>query len=514
MVANFGYPVVRFVLLAQATNVVASASDEYVFKDLPPWGDSLFGEWRTEGSGYRETGVHDVRHVGWSWNHIRTGTPFCSTSYMEPSDERVFQFEGAGCTYPKEECHQVGGHPFDSICMQDPEKPFSVLGPDCWNKKCSYGDVEVSRQTCQATLGGAFVGPQAFGSVSSPYAVDGVYVGGSWCLVPGRHTVLGPACYGDECFTEELATVCEELDGTVYADLYCVLNAKYTVVGPICRPSLAMDIATDACYPQETVETCTAMGGKTVGDIFCVLPDVYSALGPFCSSSSFVDSNSTENCLGDRGLEICNALGGTSFAEGIFCAIKGNDYHFYGAFVGGGCLAIGDSAGGEKSFCESEWGGMNLGSCACVFKGDYTVGAPLRWDDTTFYPEFEKRVEEFPQTGAGFVLKDSYSVYGPNCYGSQCYIATDDCEAAGGMSIGGIFCAIPNSKSKKGFEFTAEEGLPGGVVLIISLLSAAAVVEGILIFWFRRKWRSQPAENENLKQEAAKDLSSSSSPDE
>jgi hypothetical protein len=149
------------------------------FKELPPWGDSLFGEWEVEGSHYRHSGLNDVRHSGWSWNAIRTNTPFCATMYLEDEeDERPYEI--SSCTYPTEECANMGGSLFDSICMEDPAKPFTVVGPDCWNKNCSIGGMEETIATCEETLGGTFVAPTLLES-----AVSGQRVVPVWCLVPG-----------------------------------------------------------------------------------------------------------------------------------------------------------------------------------------------------------------------------------------------------------------------------------------------------------------------------------------
>ena len=83
-----------------------------------------------------------------------------------------------------------------------------------------------------------------------------------------------------------------------------------------------------------------------------------------------------------------------------------------------------------------------------------------------------------------FILRGSYTLYGPNCYGETCHIATAGCEKAGGMSISGIFCAIPDA-SKKPFSFLTDsgEGLPNGIIVILSLLSAIIA----MLYWWRKK---------------------------
>jgi hypothetical protein len=296
--------------------------------------------------------------------------------------------------------------------------------------------------------------------------------------------VLGPACYGDTCFTEELQSVCTSLGGTVYADVYCVMDSTYTVVGPVCKPNATAAVALDECFPKETVETCSSLGGKTIGDLFCILEGQYSALGPFCygGDDGELGTNGTE-CFPERGREICSALQGASFGQGHFCVLEGNDYHVMGDYWGGGCQGLGFSA------CKEDFGGMDLGTCGCVFKGDYTVGAPLQWGSASILPEWEQR-KALPYQGMGLILNGTYTLYGPSCYGSSCSIATNGCEKAGGMSIGGIFCAISVNKNKASF-FSADGGLPGGIILILAVLGGIVFVESIvMVYWWYNKKRS------------------------
>jgi hypothetical protein len=496
-------------LLLLLVPLLVTANNDFI--DLPPWSDSPFGEWELEGSLYRMNGVGDIRHNGWSWNHIRTTPSFCATSYLpvnasQAEEEHPRVYEMSGCQTPNEQCEKMGGSVFGYNCMEDPKKPFTVLGPDCWNKKCSIGDLATSRQICESTLGGAFVSPQAFGSSGHPYATEGIWVSGSYCFVPGRHTVLGPACYGNTCFKEELASVCSSLGGTVYADIYCLLDAKYTVVGPICRPSRqnVSDAVAEQCLTEETIEFCTDMGGSSVGDVFCVLEGEYSALGPFCWAFAYLknendsnnitatdSNNTTPECLTEEGLEACNSLGGTPIGDGLFCVLKGNDYHYWGEYWGGGGIGIGSLSGDffNSSVCESDFGGTNLGSCGCILKGDYTVGVPMNWGETQIHPEqAEWDLLGYDGSGFSFVLDGTYTVYGPNCYGEMCFPAPTQCEKGGGVSIaGGLICAVSSSKSTS-FSFTTEEGLPAGIILILSLLSFIVVVQSVVLFiWWRKR---------------------------
>jgi len=279
------------------------------------------------------------------------------------------------------------------------------------------------------------------------------------------------------------------LGGTVYADIYCILDPKYTVVGPVCRPNtLNVSDATEDCLTEDTVEFCTAKGGTTVGDIFCLLEGEYSALGPLrLGIEDQFGSNNTELDT-DVGIEACNAAGGTPIGDkGLFCVIQGNEYHYIGEYWGGGCIGIASKGG----TCETDLGGISVGNCGCLFSGDFTVGAPLYWGTTRFQPEEEERDLMVYGDGVGFILKGSYTIYGPNCYGATCYPASGECEKGGGISIGGgIFCAIPKSKTKTTFSFTAEENLPGGIILILSLLSFIVVVQSLVFFFWWRKQQS------------------------
>lgn len=434
-----------------------------------PWGESLFGEvFRTnKGSEYCHTGVNDVRHAGWSWSSVKTMTPPWLHAYFPPGEMGEMESEMWGCHDITDECHQVGGAMFGDLCMEDPENPFTAIAPGCWNRTCRGQEfIATDQTTCTISLGGVYTKPISLATIETTDngTFDRSFVGGSWCFVPGKHTVLGPACYGDECFTEELQKVCASVNGIVYADLYCVMRTEYTVIGPICNPeSTAVD-----CFPETTVEICTGMGGTTVGDIFCILEGEYSALGPFCFTYESPLGTSNTHCFADEGSKACTALGGTSFGDGLFCAIPGHDYHMFGAYGGGGCTLIGDEQEGPSP-CMQELNGMSLGKCACIFKGDYTVGAPVRWGDTSFRIDRETPADSFAldvDVSMGFILKGSYTVYGPSCYGTACYPASSECVKAGGTAVGGIFCAMPNFDSA-----ASENGWSVRVIVALSVFS-------------------------------------------
>jgi len=484
--------VVLPMMLGRHIPVVAAADAQVL--PVPPWGDSLFGEWEVEGSQYRLAGTNDVRHIGWSWGAIHTMTPPCSTAYRKFANESTGTWAISACSNPDDACQAVGGSLFQDICMEtDPDRhPFAVVGPECWQKNCSISNPQNTQKVCEEELGGQWVYPQAFSTGEDVIGADqdGVFVGGSYCLVPGKHTVFGPACYGATCYTDSLRSVCQDkLGGTVYGDLYCVMDPKYTVVGPICRPDAAGATNDDPqCYPEETAATCAALGGEAVGDgVFCILPsEDNSILGPFCMYE--LGQNFTE-CLNDEGLKACNSLGGTPFGDGLFCAIQGSDYHYYADFFKG-CVGIGDI---DSGVCQKELGGMSVGSCGCIWKGDYTVGAPLRWGDVTLQPErdmwYDITHELAWSGGIGFILKGSYTLYGPNCYGSTCYIGgVDDCEKAGGVSIAGIFCGVPTAGG------SSKESLSSGMIAVLSVLSVLLFVQSVvMVIWWRRRTAANPS---------------------
>jgi hypothetical protein len=115
---------------------------------------------------------------------------------------------------------------------------------------------------------------------------------------------------------------------------------------------------------------------------------------------------------------------------------------------------------------------------------------------TRIEPEQEERDLLAYGNGMGFVLDGTYTVYGPNCYGNTCYPAKTECEKGGGFSIGGLFCAVSRSKSNKSFGFTTEEGLPGGIIMILSLLSFIVVVQSVVLFiWWRKRGTDKDKES-------------------
>jgi hypothetical protein len=415
---------------------------------LPPWGWSSYGNVDEYGSLYFKAsgfGV-DIVRPGWSWKSNRQDqlvAPFCYDTvpgYMSSC------FTGQ----VEESCQtELQGTPtYENLfCLTN--KPHAIVGPVCWNRTC-YG--EETRQACEE-VNGWFVG----GESSSFATPDGVVISSQdvgWCVVPGSdHTVFGPACYGLDCYTDELAEACQKLNGTNFADRFCLLDRSYTVVGPVCTPSEGAIEEASECYAEETALVCSEMGGTSVGGIFCILKGEYSVLGPFCSSQS-IDTEPGilyPICVSvEEGESACLALSGQSIGNGTFCILEGNDYHLLGPLCNGdgGCWIFDDSKGGGENDCLSKFGGQSVGGSYCILKGDYTIVGPSKYGDIRFTGEnvLAKDMDEtmihdvIEGDSSWYVLNGSYSVYGPTCYGSACY--DGDCIGAGGSQINSIFCVM------------------------------------------------------------------------
>ena len=148
------------------------------------------------------------------------------------------------------------------------------------------------------------------------------------------------------------------------------------------------------------------------------------------------------------GSETCRKLNGSALADGMFCVLEGDDYHTVGPYCYAGLCTIIGRLEDEVSPCEVELGGIPIGEFICIIQGDYTVVPVLIWDNAVHFDGYESSEENSnvfrPFIGArNYMLNGSYSVYGPTCYGPTCY--DGDCGGAGGVSIGGIYCAIPDS---------------------------------------------------------------------
>ena len=413
---------------------------------FPPWGDTLFGA-EKQASPYSQAGVLEIRHLGWSWTPkaLRKAVPSCASVYSDDGGQSTGWVSGWTCGFSSDACQQVGGSPFHPLfCMEtDKGKPFTIVGPTCWNRDCVSDTKghDYVEESCKA--GGGFYDSGT--AISMSWERSYILGAAAWCYYPGSHTVLGPACYGSTCY--DIKEPCSSLGSTVFADLYCVLDdakTKYTVVGPICEPTLEEE----RCFQDETETVCAELGGFTMGDgLFCVVEGDYSALGPFSFGpiGNYTESDHDAGYGGNGETEVCTSMGGTPFGNGLFCLLPANDFHLYSDCRGGGCVVIGEGGGNgdEKSICEGDFGGRNLGRLACIFQGDFSVGSPIFWGDTSFSVDAN---EKMAHLGGSFILAGSFCIYGPTCYGSSCYLG-DDCGKAGGETVGGIFCAISEGSS-------------------------------------------------------------------
>jgi hypothetical protein len=415
---------------------------------VPPWGLSSFGYVNRYGSNYRGAfGFGDIVRPGWSWTRpeMRTSMLFC----YDTIPGRVSEcYTGQ----VKDVCEShLGGVAVagDQLCLTN--QPYAVVGPTCWNNTC-YG--KETLKACEEASG-YLIGTLHPDSESYDEAANREFWGQpvAWCVVPGdKHTVLGPACYGRECFKKELAQACESLGGTNFADLFCLLNESYTVIGPICVPTGGPIEDASVCYPEEAAAACADMNGTSVGDIFCVVEGDYSVLGPFCTTFSGQNKpeRSSSYCASEaEGKKACSELSGRSVGNGTFCVLPGLDYRLLGPLCmpGGGCLVYNDENDPSTgNGCERDFRGTAVGEHSCIIQGEYTIIGPatyggIRFDgDNVLGPDLsaESVVSLFYGDGPT-VLNGTYSVFGPACYGASCYEA--DCEP----KISGIFCALPRN---------------------------------------------------------------------
>jgi hypothetical protein len=434
-----------------------------ILAPIPPWGESSFGGHGK--SKYRLAGLLDIRRAGWSWtpSYLRKSAPFCYDTGPRPllinSSSTSACYNGDVASM----CKALGGTSSyqDTICIEDPATPFAVVGPVCWNQTC-YN--EATFETCEA-LGGQFVGePYSYKGQGQIIVEDfGLQIEpahAAWCAVPGRKSIVGPACYGEVCFTAELAQGCAALGGTSFADIFCLLDDSYTVIGPICKPTHNKTKDASVCFPEETAKLCLDMGGTNIGDIFCVIRGSnYSVLGPFCDDVSFSDDMEDVFAQCEDTSDVCREIGGTPLGDGSFCVLKGGDYVAVGPSCtsGFGCPCASDS-------CES-LGGTMMTPYMCVLKGAYSVVGPVAWDGTALIGNSlaEGVSESIIVNSNGLssmriVLNGSFSVYGPSCYGSYCY-SEGDCLEAGGSSFGGIFCAVSMAEGQSTSEGQSTRGL-------------------------------------------------------
>jgi hypothetical protein len=232
---------------------------------LPPWGFSSYGNSNANGSLYLQPAgyVLDVVRPGWSWSSNRQANrmaPFC---YDDLPGYASTCYTGQ----VQNECNASlsGGMPAYNGLFCLSHEPHVIVGPVCWNRTC-FGPE--TREACATVKNGWFVGGKGFDTATPlDETIEALDVG--WCVVPGHdYTVFGPACYGQECFTDELIDVCQQLNGTNFADRFCLLDTSaYTVVGPICTPHKGPIEADSNCYPEETEQLCSEMDGISVGEL-------------------------------------------------------------------------------------------------------------------------------------------------------------------------------------------------------------------------------------------------------
>ena len=439
----------------------------------PPWGEPTFGLYFNSilyRSGFQY--LLDIRRYGWSWtpSYLRKSAPFCYDDYPRPSwaQSKYSFYTSSKCYEVDTMCNALGGTVFNKVlCIEDPVKPFTVVGPVCWNETC-YNKKTVD--ACQQ-VGGQFIGGELDSTfnasrfnefiLSDDDSMAGVNASpesdAAWCAVPGKHTLIGPTCFGQECFKEELSAACStSLNGTSFADIFCLVDDSYTVIGPICTPT-PWNLTKDAsvCYPEETVALCQKLGGTSIGDIFCVVKGEYSVLGPFCTLSNWRDDLTYINSQCFDASDDCISLEGNSLGKGAFCVLKGEYSH-----VKPGGYHTFYNEDKNTTWCDSQ-GGTNVGINAdlyeyglgCIFKGKYSIVGPMNWGDSvgTYFVgnDIGGNINEsniIDALSSEYVLlKGEYSVYGPSCYGYSCYTGSSDCLSARGASFGGVFCAVANN---------------------------------------------------------------------
>ena len=378
------------------------------------------------------------------------------------------------------ECNALGGTVFnDVLCIEDPAKPFTVVGPVCWNETC-YN--QKTSTACEA-VGGQFIGRhndsifnasqynedlflQNFSAIHQAYWENKPSSEGAWCAVPGKHTLVGPVCYGQECFQKELSVVCNStLQGTNFADIFCLVDDAYTVIGPICTPnSINVTLDESVCYPDETVKLCQEMEGTSIGDIFRVVKGDYSVLGPFCKINGFCQGYEIDEkffyseCYDSS--NACLSLGGTLLGNGSFCVLKGE----YTLVRPDGPCCI-QQEKDDISWCEKQGGTKivnqpfdnYINEFGCIFKGKYSIVGPVSWGDsgstTLIGNEIGGNIDEsniiYSSNTGYIILKGEYSVYGPSCFSGSCHVGSSDCLAAGGANFGSIFCAVADDGTGK-----------------------------------------------------------------
>jgi hypothetical protein len=433
------------------TNSSALPYNPYTYSKVPPWGMSSFGNVDEFGSHYREAGFADIVRPGWSWTRpeLHHSAPFC----YDTLPGRVSQcYPGEVKTVCEEKLGGISAYQ-DTVCLPNKNQPFAVVGPVCWNHTCYP---EETKRACE-DIGGFVIGSGSGGVHYEEYTTGEVFVGqeAPYCAISGdSHTIIGPACYGQECFPLQLSLACQEMGGTNFANLFCLVDATHKVIGPICTPTTGPIEEASVCYPEETKALCEEMNGFNIGDIFCVVKGDYTVLGPFCTLhyNTAESDQLFSNCATEsEGKDACAKLSGRSVGNGRFCVLPGNDYHLLGPLCnpGGGCWVYSDET---NDHCEQDFDGTAVGSFSCIFKGDYTIVGPSIYGNVQFGGEtilandLDESQVFSPIEGAStwYVINGSYSVIGPTCYAGSC--RDGDCIKAGGSRINSIFCVLPEEQ--------------------------------------------------------------------
>ena len=204
---------------SQSPSINLNETDEESFLGMfltPPWGEPSFGQYYFNSIQY-ESGFPyflDICRYGWSWtpSYLRKSAPFCYDVHPRPSwaQRKEYDYTAINSYEVTTMCDALGGTVYnDKLCIEDPAKPFTVVGPVCWNE--TFYNTKTLK-TCQA-VGGHFIGGEydaIFNATSYneyllsedgsfEFVLDSYRSDAAWCAVPGKHTLVGPTCFGQEC---------------------------------------------------------------------------------------------------------------------------------------------------------------------------------------------------------------------------------------------------------------------------------------------------------------------------
>ncbi|KAL7561609.1 hypothetical protein ACA910_004196 [Epithemia clementina (nom. ined.)] len=251
-------------------------------------GDSSFGhQWQDQ-----YTLAHQLafRRPGWSWNDPTSGSaPFC---YRDK------------CYDVSEACEKLGGELLHKSVCSFPDD-VKIAGPSCWRGACSADGQKV----CEVNNGITIGEPDGSG-------------GPQWCILQGEHFMIGPMCYGEECYTSAASEACAAAKGLMWNDKYCFMDGYFTPVGPICWDNF--------CVFGDAKIKCESLGGTLFAERWCLLPGCdRTVIGPTCSSAP---NEPSAQCFQTDTIKLCNKLKGTQFGN-RFCVLDGTDWTFIGPTV-------------------------------------------------------------------------------------------------------------------------------------------------------------------------------------